>query len=364
VPLKTYALGFLLLWGTLTAVAQDSYSPGKVYTPEGDTLAGFINSQRTARYVRFKSAAGNVTEYRSNQLTGFELEGSVYQRLEVEINGTDGIARKEAVFMQLLVSGKVNLYQYKETDTDEHYWARKGDQQYELRVIKRIVKRDGKDYLLEAREYHNILTFLFMDCPRMKSREYEFSRKSLMDAVFSYNTCHENEKANIVYKREKRRIHPGVKGGLNALSQTYSNRGYGSLAGVFLELPFIGASRVISGQFEVVRNQYNTANIRYAYQYRIIDVGVFLKYTAPKGWVRPFIMGGIVRGSGNLRITESASRSSYEVNRGRMIKFAAETGLQVPLSKHYAYTSLRYDVMLNNRLDKFRIFHLAFAFGF
>ena len=363
-PLKICALPFLLLLSTLTAIAQDSYAPGKVYTPEGDTLTGYIYSQRTARYVRFKAAAGDVTEFASNQLTGFETEGNVYQRLEIELKDADGILRKEAVLMQLLVSGRVNLYQYKENNTEEHYWARKGDQQYELRVIKRIVTRNGQDYVFEAKEYLNILAFLFMDCPRMKSGEYGFSRESLVAAVFSYNTCNENAKANIVYKREKLRIHPGIKGGLNALSQVNSTRGYGSLAGAFVEFPFIGANRVVSTLLEVVRHQYNTADEGHAYQYRIIEVGAFLKCTAPKGWVRPFVAVGIVRGSGDLRINDARLGRSYEVSRGQMIKIAGETGLQVPLAKHYAYTSLRYDVMLNNRLDKFKIVHLAFAFGF
>jgi|GEM_PF-2657381 len=363
-PLKVYALPFLLFLGTLAALAQDSYSPGKVYTPGGDTLAGHIYSQRTARYVRFKTAAGDVTEFAANQLAGFETEGNVYHRLEIERKDTEGVLRKEAVFMQLLVSGKVNLYQYKETNADEHYWVRKGDQQHELRVIKRIITKNGKDYFFEAKEYQNILAILFLDCPRMESGQYGFSREHLMSAVFTYNTCGENPKADILYKREKRRIHPGIKGGLNALSQVNFTRGYGSLAGVFVEFPFIGASRVLSTQLEVVRHQYNTADKGYAYQYRIIDVGAFLKCTAPTGWVRPFFAAGIVRGSGDLRINDVRAGRSYEVNHGRMIKVALETGLQVPLSRHYAYTSLRYDLMLNNRLDKFKVFHLAFAFGF
>jgi hypothetical protein len=102
----------------------------------------------------------------------------------------------------------------------------------------------------------------------------------------------------------------------------------------------------------------------YTYQYRIIDVGAFVKCTAPKGWVRPYFAVGLVRGSGNLEVKDKVLGNTYEVGPGRMIKAAGEAGIQIPLSKHYAYTGLRYDVMLNNRLDKFRIIHLSFAFGF
>lgn len=363
-PPKISVVVLFIFLSTLTALAQDFYSPGKVYTRDGDTLAGTIYSQRTARYVRFKTAAGGITEYTAGQLNGFELAGNVYQRLEIEIKDVDGNLSKEAVLMHLLVSGPVNLYQYKEENAQEHYWVRKGSQQHELRLVKKIIEKDGRNYQVEVKEYQGILGFLFSDCPRMQSREYGFSRESLIGAVFAYNTCNENAKANVAYKRERLRIHPGIKGGMNAFSQFNATRGYGSLAGIFVELPLTGASRVVSVQFEAVRNQYNTADEVYSYHYRIIDVGAFVKCTAPKGLVRPFLAAGLLRGSGNLRMNDTRLGRSYEVNRGRMIKVAGEAGIQFPLSRHYAYTGLRYDVMLNNRPDKFRIIHLAFGFAF
>jgi hypothetical protein len=243
--------------------------------------------------------------------------------------------------------------------------VRKGDQQHELRVVKKMLSKNGQNYLSEVKEYQGILNFLLSDCPRLKSQEYGFSRENLMAAVFNYNNCFEDAKANLVYKeRGKLHIHPGIKGGLNGLSRVNSTRGYGSLAGVFVNVPFTGANRAVSAQLEVVHNQYNTADEVYTYHYQILDVGMFVRCTAPKGWVRPFIAAGLVRGSGNLRAKDTVLGNIYRVDGGRMIKVAGETGLQIPLSKHYAYTGLRYDVMLNNRLDKFKIVHLAFAFGF
>jgi hypothetical protein len=363
--LKVYALALFAFLVSLITTAQDSYSPGKVYTLQGDTLTGGIYSQRSARYVRFKAPSGDVAEYGAGRLAGFETEGSIFQRLAIEVKDVDGIRRKDTVFMQLLVSGRVNLYQYKEKDTEEHYWVRKGDQQHELRVVRKFIEKNGQNYLSEVKEYQGILIFLFSDCPRMKSQEYGFSRESLMAAAFTYNHCFEEAKASVVYKKRARlHIHPGLKGGLNALSRVNSTRGYGSLAGVFVNVPFTGANRAVSAQLEVVHNQYNTADEFYTYHYQVLDVGAFVRCTAPKGWVRPFIAAGLVRGSGHLRAKKTVPGNTYRVDGGRMIKFAGETGIQIPLSKHYAYTGLRYDVMLNNRLDKFKIVHLAFAFGF
>ncbi len=42
--LKVCALAFFAFLVSLTATAQDSYSPGKVYTLQGDTLTGGIYS--------------------------------------------------------------------------------------------------------------------------------------------------------------------------------------------------------------------------------------------------------------------------------------------------------------------------------
>lgn len=357
--MKLALYGLALLLG-LPVLAQEQFKPGNVFLG-ADTLSGSISSQRTARFVKFKAPDGAIAEYDPGQAAGFRLDDNVFLSREVE-REVKGEKRKEALFMQLIVQGRANLYYYRERDNSEHYWIEKDHQLRELRVVETIVQVNGKPYAQTRKEYQGILGYVLADCGKINVGEVPYSRAGLTGAVFAYNTCFEGEKTAVTYRKSKIMVHPGVKAGVSFPSIRGFEGAAGPSYGVFVNFQHNGARRVLSSQVEWVYNRYTARTGSERYSYRAVDLAALLRFTYPKGVVRPAVAAGVVRSG----MTASADSLGARVVAWRNVvyKVAAEAGLLLPVRRHYLYAAARIEPVLDVDLVRTKIYHFSVSLGF
>jgi hypothetical protein len=333
---------FLLLFAAcllcgLPGISQDQYAAGRVYLPGGDTLSGFISSQNTARFVRFKNASDQVTEFQPSQLAGFERDEVVYASQEVYTEPF-GVKTIEPVFMQLLAGGKVNLYTFQEKNSDTFYYAEKEGIMIRLEGGKKLITVKNESYFTADKTYQVFLQQLFSDCSKPNLHLCEYTRKGLSDAVLAYNRCTDATTARESRKKGKIRLHSGIRAGVNAYSENGSAVRLSRSAGLFVNMPLGGANRILSGQVELNFNQYRGATEPYRLRYDFVDFTPLLKVTYPKGWVRPFLATGFSFGPGEMKQI-SARFGELDAFSVTQVKLLAETGLQVPLGRRFAYAA-------------------------
>ncbi len=361
-----YSFLFLYLFFSFSVSAQESFGPGKVYTLKGDTLNGFINSQMTARYLKYRSAAGEVKEFTPIQVNGFNFEGNLYKSKEVEADLPIGKI-KEPLFMQQLIEGRANLYYYKEKDNSEHYWVEKGTEIKELRVVdKTIHDKDGRIYLRKEKEFLRILNYLFNDCSKYKISEIPFSRLSLIKEVVKYNECFEGENSIVLAKKERMKIHPGIKIGGSQFLTLEAQGKFTPSAGVFVNLPLNKASRLLSIQFEANYNNYLAVVLttEYRFGYRSLDVGALMRAMYPKGYIKPFLGLGFMYGMGKRYVIPAASSQKIGHSQFVFPKTLVEGGFQVPLRRRYVYTAARYERVMHSKGMKYRMLNFSLGLGF
>jgi len=358
--LKVCAFSLFVFFSFLTAIAQDHYSPGKVYIL-GDTLTGQLSSQQTARYVKFKAADGTITEYTPHQVLGFENNAIVWSSKVVETNPY-GEKIREPLFMQQLVRGKVSLYYYKERDNQEHYWAEKEGKMLELHGGRKTVVVNQTKYLKSDKTYQVFLQQLFSDCNKPDLHLCAFNKKALTGAVYDYNLCTGEAAARNQYQKNKFVVHPGLKIGANYFSEASASFQLTPSAGLFVNVPLSRANRIFSGQVEVLYNQYHALLAGQASRYRFIDFAALFRTTYPKGFVRPFGAIGIVYGLG-LEEVRSGVTAKYISGKNAQPKLALEGGLQVPLRKRFLYTAARYEKFLNTPRGYYKLFNFSLGVG-
>lgn len=349
------------LLACVPAISQDYYAAGRVYVPGGDTLTGFISSQITARFVKFKNENGKVTEYLPVQLTGFERDGVVYLSREVPTKPF-GVESIEPLFMQLLAGGKVNLFTFRERDNETFYYAEKEGKMIKLEGGKKLITVKDGTYFTADKTYQVFLQQLFSDCSKPNLHLCEYTKKGLTDAVLAYNRCVDATTARELNKKRKLRLHPGIRAGVNLYSEDGSAPQMSRSAGIFVNIPLGGANRLLSGQVELNFNQYRLATERLRIRYDFVEVTPLFKATYPKGWVRPFLATGFSFGLGGVKQANAGSRELRELGVVQA-KLLAEAGIQVPFGKRYAYAAGRYENFLHTPGVTIRSFNFYVGFA-
>jgi hypothetical protein len=315
----------------------------------------------TARYVKFKTAGEQVTEYLPSQLTGFDRNGVVYVTREVPTDPF-GVKTIEPLFMQLLTGGKVNLYTFQERDNETFYYAEKEGKMIKLEGGKKLTTVNKQSYYTKDKTYQVFLQQLFSDCDKPNLHLCEYTTRALSDAVLAYNRCADAPTARAMHKKEKMRFHPGIRAGVNAYAEDNYGVQFSRSMGIFLNMPLGRANRVLSGQVELNFNQYRVAAEQFRLRYNYVDFTPLVKATYPKGWVRPFVAAGFGFALGTLKGVSLSNRQSVELKVSES-KLIAETGLQVPLGRRFAYVAARYEKFVNMPEVKTRSFNFSLGFA-
>ncbi|TGE22255.1 hypothetical protein E5K00_18585 [Hymenobacter aquaticus] len=304
------------------ALAQTNFRPGYVVQPAGDTLRGEVDN-RGAQYngtiSRFRpDAAATVVEYQPQQLAGYGfVSGQHYQALTLP-----GQVPTKA-FLEVLALGQLSLYHYTDAAGKEHYYTRKGTEPLLPLVqrdttVTRVNAQTGLPVTTKERQYplRAVLWSQMADCPtaQVAVKSLELKESQLLKAVTAYNAC---QGGAATYARPARTS----KTRFTAL--VLANRGQmdiervgkdkvqsGWSAGGGLGLDFAPAffNPKLTLQLQLLYTQHSftkeqavsdaqlvtgtDGRINYSIVQNTIQIPVLLRYTYPKGPVRPYLQAG------------------------------------------------------------------------
>lgn len=366
-------LASLLCWLPAPhAAAQPNYRPGYVVSSTGDTLKGLVNDGtevKNARQCAFKAAAEEPPrQYGSDQLNGYGFtDGKMYESRRIRVDSTTA----ETVFVELLVKGRLSLYHYK---VGNHYFAGKSPEELvKLTRVEKTIERDGVPFVVVREFYKGTLIYMTLDCPQLKRKidRLPFGHTDLLRIVHEYNTC-TGTSASFRTKRKFVTAKAGLTGGFNRSRLRFSTDEvkYDYLTKASLDVnayPFAGlyvqttlpwvTDRItlwFEGQYSqhahTSYREFKTAESIYREDVSIsrqyLRFPVLLRYTYPKGSLRPFAGVGCrldVTLSGDSRVTQerelvntvttleqpAVATSSSEVGG------VAGAGLELHLAKRY-----------------------------
>ncbi len=329
--MKKLLLGFGWLLAADAVHAQTNFQPGYILPLAGDTLRGEVDlrgAQRNARLCRFRTSEKTpVIEYQPQQLRGYGFEGDRLYQTEIVALG-DSVLRETLLatvadtlprvsFLEVVVQGPATLLYLRDERSNDHYYLRmQGNPVQELIQTTRLVVEDRVTYKRKSNDFRHVLAAATQSClalqPAIATVRYDAN--GLIRIVRRYNDC--VGAATVAPASETRKNHVQlclIIGGEK--SQLVLNNDYikataqGTSAiqpvvGLGLTLRMAGVSKTISARFEAlyekqsykpVTPSLNTATgLRYEYQSALesIRLPLLVRYTYPRGVVRPFLYAG------------------------------------------------------------------------
>ena len=349
----------LPLMGCLVAMAtygQQNYVPGTVAIPQqDDSLRGFIdfkNWTSSPGEIHFKSTQnGTVTKYTPDQISGFTMQSngeiiyvSKHLLLDVTpyiVSTTQRVTQPETelmdstVFIQQLVVGDYNLYTYTDKYQRVHFmYGVPGQEIQELKYIKTLVPAPEGSKLYEKREYQEQLSTLFKDDSKIarQARNVEYRDDKLIALFVAYHQKRHPDEKVAVKQNKKNPVYWGIVAGPSFNSfkmkngEDYNRHGdysssVGPVAGLFLDIPFGGATRKFSLYNELIFKSYSTdAKMDMSrllegdvttFKLNYVQINIMAQYIYPRGLVRPFVHIGV----GNALLIDEKKNDYYDASR-------------------------------------------------
>ncbi|TGE22256.1 PorT family protein [Hymenobacter aquaticus] len=320
------------------ALAQADFRPGYVVQPAGDTLRGEVDNRsdvRNAAACRFRQA-GSVREYAPAELLGFGLTGrKVYRTRTVTV--PDSAAQPaRTYFLEVLAAGPAQLYYRRDPGGIDHYYISVGGQTATELVYRRVLlQMAGGEWVTMVSRYQEknlfrgTLAETFAACPAVQQQvsSLQYKASSLVGIVERYNACVGGPGAGQpVSARRSARYSLGVVAGVGVSQMQLS--GYTSfeqanfpssvqpVVGLRLGIPMPRLNEKLSLQIEALyqrqryESEYTTrfgSSSAYREQARValnyLKVPFMLRYTYPRGAVRPMVQLGV---SPNLSLSTTA----------------------------------------------------------
>ncbi|MDO1451472.1 outer membrane beta-barrel protein [Rhodocytophaga aerolata] len=316
-------LSFLLISILLLSplYGQSDFRDGYIVTHNGDTLRGFVDNRtetKNARQVGFKSTlSGEVTKYDPTTINAYGLTGDkMYEAKTIPVDSTS----TQKAFVELLVKGKISLYRFK---NDGSLYIEKDAKPLQALYQTDIkVYRNGLPYIQIRKNYIGTLQWYMSDCSQIQKKidHAKLDYLSLMKIVDAYNHCGQ-EKGSLRTKRKFIVISAGAVGGLQVSKMHSSTEGRGLVeyinhaqfgyslqpsGGVFIKTNFPWITTKISlyaeGQYTKAHYSSNyvwtmpNAVVNYreelAYTLSYLRIPVLLRYTFPRGRIKPFVQAG------------------------------------------------------------------------
>ncbi len=311
-------LACLLRWAAPEAVAQPNYQPGYVVMSTGDTLRGLVNDRaemKNARECSFKAVPDEAPrQYGPEQLNGYGFTtGKMYESRRIRLDSVT----VATVFVELLVKGRLSLYHYKVGD---RYFAEKPPEELrELTRVEKRIERDGIPYVVVHALYKGTLTYMTLDCPRLKRKidRLPLDLDDLLRVVQEYNACSDTT-ASVRTRRKFVTLKAGLVAGTNRsrlrftggeaqdsyLTQAPLSLQAAPFAGLYLQttIPWVTERLTLWFEGQLSRDDYwyyreftkgeSTYREDVSAYRRYFRFPALLRYTYPKGRVRPFAQAG------------------------------------------------------------------------
>lgn len=300
---------------------QSDFRHGYIVTHNSDTLRGFVDNRtetKNARQVSFKSTlSGEVVKYDPTTIQAYGLTGDkMYEAKTIPLDSTS----TEKAFVELLVKGKISLYRFK---NDGRLYIEKDAKPLQALYQTDIkVYRNGLPYIQIRKNYIGTLQWYMADCSQIQKKidHAKLDYLSLMKLVDAYNHCGQ-ERGSLRTKRKFMVISAGAVGGLQISKMHSSTEGRGLVeyinyaqfgysrqpsGGVFIKTNFPWITTKVSLYVEA---QYTKAHYYSNYVWTMpnavvnyreelshtlsyLRLPVLLRYTFPRGRVKPFVQAG------------------------------------------------------------------------
>lgn len=340
------------LLATLSLAAQQNFIPGTVMLPGGDSARGRIDYRKWDKsplQIVFRDDNGVEKTYKPEDIKGFRVAEndetylSVNALMDVTKETVDILSasrERDSVsgtfFFRQLMNGPVKLLLYVDRNNREHFAVMEKDSVTQL--VKKTVyvhDHDSPDYskLLTHYFYRQQLANIAGECvPQQKVLRLDYSEKDIRKILQQYTACrYPGEK--VVLRKEDRQTKAtvGVMGGGSMTFTSFTGdhplaRGkydpkFSPVAGIFLDIPISRNRQKFSWNNELVyatrpmASTFMRNGLRYEVDVdlRYIQVQTLVKYTYPKGRLRPYVNAGVagaisIGGKDELRrITENSS---------------------------------------------------------
>jgi hypothetical protein len=311
-----------------------------VLTTAGDTLRGQLDyrgERRNSRICRFRTAnEAPVTSYKPEDLRGYGLPGGAqYQTIVVPLakqQSALGLAADsvyEPVFAEALVLGRASLLYLHDQGDATRYFIRVGTgRPRELPAPRQVETTvNGRSETRPSEDFRRVLAASMKDCFAVQPELSKVRREtnSLIKVVRQYNECVGGPAASPVGAERRARVRLALVAGGQRRTLTYSSQQlpFGSssevrdltttakpelLLGLGLQANLVGLNRNLSVRIEgllesqTFRSQQTvatyfsnvTATDEFRTQLTQLQLPVMLRYTYPKGPIRPFIQGGFL----------------------------------------------------------------------
>lgn len=143
---------------------------------------------------------GSILEFLPEQLKSFRFEnGKYYVSMEVNVEG-----KMQRLFLEFLIHGKLDMFYYRDANSDEHYYASGEDGRLiELRNDEKDVYVEGVHYRMESRQYAGVLKVLVKDSPETVKEvdDTQLSHKSLIGVARDYHNSVCMDEKCIIYEK-------------------------------------------------------------------------------------------------------------------------------------------------------------------
>lgn len=384
--MKQLYITFLCLLCCNFAFAQKDFRKGYIIQ-NADTIRGYVDYRgynKSAQLTTFKPTLDGLEQRYTPESTagyGFDNEKKVFESKLVTVVNSDSAGERK-LFLNVLVKGKVSIYYYRDSFSKDHYYLEKDTTFTELQNNRLLVVDPKSEAKFERydKKYIGVLNYALSGCESIsipQLYEVRFNHSDLMRIASKYNECVTPNAASTAFpnREEKFKITIGpvlayTQAALNfngdsplgrAEFQHKSSIG----GGVFLNLTLPALNEKLSLQTELLyipakfsspSTNYGNFNYDILFDLAYIKLPLQLRYTYPKGSIRPFINAGliagyiikdtnrqIVRHESNFRgPTESvAVADNYFSHLAR--GFTVGTGISYPIRDKALALELRYE---------------------
>ncbi|WP_299758503.1 outer membrane beta-barrel protein [uncultured Pontibacter sp.] len=321
-----FTLSLLLICSL--SFAQKNFQSGFI-VQNGDTVQGLVDYRggvRSSQLTTFKqneSAAEQTFSPDNIQGYGFYKEQKLFESHSVPATAEEGTATQR-LFLNVLVKGKANLYHYRDAFQKERYYISKDNGP--LVELTQVItyKTDattGRKRRVTDKTFVTALSSVASDCAALSPAELKrvnLNHTSLTAAVFKYNQC--VNPASVSYAQEKKKGHISIApvaayfvsnltttGPYILANREYDNSLSNFTGGISLNFTIPAINEKLSIQTDLLYTPYKFTSYqveengsgRQTSSEVTFDLGYLklpaqLRYTFPKGKIRPFINAGPV----------------------------------------------------------------------
>ncbi|SES95918.1 Outer membrane protein beta-barrel domain-containing protein [Hymenobacter actinosclerus] len=344
------------------ASAQTNFRPGFVLTPAGDTLRGEVDARgaiRNARLARFRAAPdAAIVEYQPRQLRGYGFVGDrLYQaetvlladsvpRLGQPYTLPDTLARHS--FLEVVVRGELSLLYLRDERSFEHYYVQLSGQPPQELVQKisfvstSTGTAGGTAVRHKSDDYRRTLAASTQRCLAVQPAitKVSLDLNSLSRVVAQYNECVGSAIIKPAPATRRNHVQLGLVAGAETSRLTLNDNFFGRdrtlkttsnqvspVVGLALNFRLSGINKALSARLEafyesqdyLARQALATPGFYQEYRVKMtsIRVPLLVRYTYPRGAIRPFAQVGygfaqLLRNDNEGRQTRTPAVAGYQ----------------------------------------------------